>query len=1080
MPDGGAALATLATATEATSAAVVLAAAATVAQYAVLAYGLYQSYKASNAKGDPFPGQDVPFRGTDVPKWVVYGRTAPTPGMLYHCVHPSNSNYYSAVFDVAHHEIDAFEDFLLNNESVGPLGDGIWNGETYGPGHPLSGTLVQPGSKWYKTWTESYVQRVTWPAEGETITLDYPVEAYETIALPSGNEGQTGGEPLDGNVGGTGFGHWEGTQTGDEASRTLTVLTSEYEGRPMVITFRKRVGEPLLRIRSFRGLPDGERDTVLEADSGGEWSATDVGAHVARFVLTFKWDMETFGSIPIPDPRAVIRGKRVFNWVAGTTAWSQNGESCALDYLTDPIFGFGVTLGSNDIDMAAAIAGENICAETVSIDDQGGTQARYTADGVLYSNETLFDNFRRLLAAMAGGATHSGGKWIVRPGSYQIPALTLDDEDFARGEKLATPFTSTREDFNSISGRFTDPSNGYRPNAFQPYESATYIAEDGGEKSFREIDLPMVTNGFRARRIAKQVLFRSRNSYTWASTYNMRAYPLQPMDGVYLRHKRRGWHTQNGGAGKSFATVNRRLTANGTVQCKFVEDAPEFHAWNYDEAIGPDPAPNVSLPNPRVVAPLVGFSVFSDANTYRTVSSDSIVPFVRVSWTLIPEQSRPLGGVIEVFYKRAGESSYRKAQVRLDETEYLIEPVSPGETLNISAHVKNSVGAVSAAVFSTHTVSADLPNFVTAQNFANLLFNATGASGLVGWEQGIKGFELSPTIDYVGPPRTDSEALGGKIGLVPSDFLAFQGTMAPGTEIQFRSKFIPVDPAFPYAVMVSALMFNSTGSYGIEQYGGDGTLLETSYPSGSSAFPVRDYDTPDVDRDPTKLSCYTQAGAVVKLNANARRIRFFVSKFANVVNNSTYTFGWMFWTQPLVAKLPLGQVLLPAWNPGGQNGVGADQLEPGAVVRVLEPASPLSDSIMSAGSATLNREVLRFVPTEDGKAEIVLSAEAVSVGSGTPYMLEVGVLARTPPDNLKTSAASANVYATTTSTDPITGSVDRSLTVSVKAGVEVIVYLYANRYSRVVEKALASPTPPPGTDYLRSIKVKATVFKRAI
>jgi hypothetical protein len=68
--------------------------------------------------------------------------------------------------------------------------------------------------------------------------------------------------------------------------------------------------------------------------------------------------------------------------------------------------------------------------------------------------------------------------------------------------------------FNGVRGQFVSPENDWQPDDFPAYASDVYLAEDGGERKWRDISLPFTISAAMAQRLAKIELERARRQMT--------------------------------------------------------------------------------------------------------------------------------------------------------------------------------------------------------------------------------------------------------------------------------------------------------------------------------------------------------------------------------------------------------------------------------------------------------------------------------------------------------------------------------------------------------------------------------------
>ena len=295
-------------------------------------------------------------------------------------------------------------------------------------------------------------------------------------------------------------------------------------------------GYGLVRIRKHLGTADQVADSALVSESGGRWSSEHRLRGMAYVYVRFEFDEKKFSGVP--NVSVMVEGKKVFDPRTGLTAFSRNPALCWLDYMTDQTYGLGC--GLDEIDLASVIAAANICDEPVAL-ATGGTEPRYTCDGVIETSETPVSIIEMLLSSMAGWAVYTGGYWHIRAGAHQlVPAadLTLGD---VRGEIVVQTADSRRDTCNGVKGTFISALNKWQPADYPPVSSATYMQEDG-ERIWRDLELPFTTSATTAQRLAKIEMERTRRDTTVTLPLNLKGMRIKAGDLVTLTVDRYGWN----------------------------------------------------------------------------------------------------------------------------------------------------------------------------------------------------------------------------------------------------------------------------------------------------------------------------------------------------------------------------------------------------------------------------------------------------------------------------------------------------------------------------------------------------------
>jgi hypothetical protein len=238
-------------------------------------------------------------------------------------------------------------------------------------------------------------------------------------------------------------------------------------------------------------------DLITEASD--KWTADHRQRGRACVYVRLTHNSDLFAS-GIPNITAIIKGKKVYDPRTSTTAWSANAALCLADYLTDPVRGLGVDYATR-IDETDLIAAANVCDENVTL-AAGGTEDRYTMNGTFDTSQRPRDIIASMTGAMAGRASLVGGTWSIFAGAYTAPSITLTEADL-RGPIRVSSRLSRRDLANGVKGTFVSPDNKWQASDFPPVSSSTAVTDDGGERLWRDIDLPFTTSAATAQRLAR-------------------------------------------------------------------------------------------------------------------------------------------------------------------------------------------------------------------------------------------------------------------------------------------------------------------------------------------------------------------------------------------------------------------------------------------------------------------------------------------------------------------------------------------------------------------------------------------------
>lgn len=467
-----------------------------------------------------------------------------------------------------------------------------------------------------------------------------------------------------------------------------------------------------VRIKKYLGIAAGERDTDLESESGGEWTAAHLGKGIARLHIRLKHNPDLFPE-GIPAITCMVKGKKVLDTRTASVAWTDNAALCVADFLRDELIGKGVAsarIREADLNEAA-----NVCDETVGIDG-GGSEKRYTINGTVEAGDpdtTLLE----MVDAMQGSIADPGGLWTIHAGAYRSPVLDLGQGDLL-GEINVVPRLSRADTFNGVRGTFISAINQWSAADFPPVKNDTYMGWDGGVRLWKDVAYNYTTSPAMAQRLAKIELERGRQQITVQARWALKAIKCQPGSTVRLTLPVMGW------TNKEFTVVDwGPFDATGDdlgIELTLRETAEGVWDWANGEETATDLAPNSGLLNPRTVPTISGLTL-STSNFQQ--ADGTITPRLRVQWSTIADASVRNGGSVEVEYKRTSDSDWlfwNDVAGRL--TQEFVTDVLAGVAYDVRVRARNMYGVRGAyTMASNYTVVDDqiapgVPSGLTAQS----------------------------------------------------------------------------------------------------------------------------------------------------------------------------------------------------------------------------------------------------------------------------------------------------------------------------------------------------------------------------
>lgn len=491
------------------------------------------------------------------------------------------------------------------------------------------------------------------------------------------------------------------------------------------------------RIKIHLGQSGQTADADLVAEDGTHWTSNHRGDGITYLYVRLEYNRNVYPT-GIPNVSAVLRGKKLFDPRTSTTVWSNNWALAIRDYLTSS---YGLGCDSSEIDDATFIAAANISDELVSV-AAGGSDARYTCDGMVSLGDRRIDIIEHLLSA-GGKMTYSQGQYKLYADAYRTPVATLTESDLAGNVKVS-PRIARQNLYNAVRGTYVEPAKNYQVVDFPPVRNSSYVTEDGGEEIYKDLALPYTNGSARAQRIAKLWQVRSRQSITFTATWKPKAFKISALDNVYVSIASLGW------TNKVFTVTDWRMQSDGSILMSFQEEDSTSYLWTVGNEVVIPAAAATTLPNPFSVAAPTGLSLSSGTSEQVVTTGGQIVSRIKATWGAPADIYVKSGGTIEVQAKRSADSEWSAyPSVRGDETVAYVTPVKDGETYDVRIRAVNTIGVRSAFVTVTgHSVVGK----TGYANYDNLVPNGNsemGADGIGLDPEGV-GLVNDPTNAYEG------------------------------------------------------------------------------------------------------------------------------------------------------------------------------------------------------------------------------------------------------------------------------------------------------------------------------------------
>lgn len=363
-------------------------------------------------------------------------------------------------------------------------------------------------------------------------------------------------------------------------------------------------------IRRYRGTSTDSADRIL-CDVNSTRFGLSRAPGIAKAALTFSYNADIYKAVPTVT--FTIQGKRCYDprldsspgadpTNASYAAWTQNPALCLVDYLMAT---YGGEYSADDIDWTTVVTAANACDATVNV--PGGTQPRYTCNGVLMATEDFIKNVRALVDCMLGRVIFRDGKWRIYAGSWQTPTFSIQKSDWISG--LSIRFEQgRRKRFNRMHCWYVDANRDWQRVECMPRSNSTYRTADGAEPIDAETEQLLCTNEYETQRKTEFLLRQSRNQITVTGRLPPRFQDVALWDTGTIVFDHFGWNS------KTFRCTGMDLHEDGSMDGVFLEeqsgDWTDLDAADYNtESTATLPVTNATQPS----APL-GLSVTPNLN----------------------------------------------------------------------------------------------------------------------------------------------------------------------------------------------------------------------------------------------------------------------------------------------------------------------------------------------------------------------------------------------------------------------------------------------------------------------------------
>lgn len=295
-----------------------------------------------------------------------------------------------------------------------------------------------------------------------------------------------------------------------------------------------------------------------------------------------------------PSITAKIKGKKILDTRSGLTELSSNPAMCLRDYLTNTLYGKGIS--ESRIDEQAFITAADFCDEGVTVtetltksfyDDELKEYInlpasettkeiqRFSCNLIVDTGNQVIDNVKTILGSFRGILPPD---YILSPRiereSDTLETFTIDDiigsVEYSSG--------SINSRYNRVSVKYLSSLSNYETEeAFYPALSSdiyqTWLEEDGGRELEKTFTFNSINNKAEALQMAEVIAKRSRFNASASITVQAHGIKMQVGDVIGVDNETMGWDN------KPFRIGDKVLSPEGEVQFSLAEHENSVYPW---------------------------------------------------------------------------------------------------------------------------------------------------------------------------------------------------------------------------------------------------------------------------------------------------------------------------------------------------------------------------------------------------------------------------------------------------------------------------------------------------------------------
>jgi len=473
-----------------------------------------------------------------------------------------------------------------------------------------------------------------------------------------------------------------------------------------------RDGESWIQVQAFLGKDDQVASSILTSQTN--WGTNHRLRGVAYLAFRFKWNQDIFGAIP--NIKAVVKGKKVYDPRTTTTAYSNNSALCLLDYLRNSRYGKGLPDDAFEANFQSFQDAADECETQVTPYSGGSDINLFETNGVIDTSQKVIDNVKKLLNPMRAFFTYTEGVYKLTIEGTGTAVKTINADNVVGGAKLLGERKNNK--YNRIIATFVNPDKNYQEDtiSYPPNDDsglpsadqhATMLADDGvlleGNYSF-----PNVTSVYQAQGLAEVILRRSRNQLQVQVRVTSEFLDVAVGDIVQIYYPTGGFNN------KPFRVLGMTINEDLTVDLQLFEHQDNFYSWT-EKAEAPTIA-DTNLPNPLSVEPPASVTLSDQLIQYN---DGTVIVAMDI---VIGASTDNFVDYYQVEYKLNTESDYKVHSTGTGLNQRVLNVIDQ-ETYDVRVKAVNSLGVSSSYVTAQRTIVGALAPPSDVEDFAVNVIN---------------------------------------------------------------------------------------------------------------------------------------------------------------------------------------------------------------------------------------------------------------------------------------------------------------------------------------------------------------------